>query len=153
MFSYSSSIQPSPLFHYHPQGSRFCCHRRTADYNDLPPSLLPHSFAWLEAKTRLLLQRCQLPAVNDTAVLFTPDASASYGAQWTRDFAMALSQTSPDNFPRMPPTTTIAASVAFTLSRVTLSGLVPDRVQADGVPMFAPGSKGAWPIQLAWDNM
>jgi len=94
-----------------------------------------------------------LPAINDTAILFTPDASASYGAQWTRDFAMALAHASSGSFPPLPPTTTLAASVVFTLSRVTPSGCVPDRVQADGTPVFAPGSKGMWPIQLAWDNM
>ena len=117
------------------------------------PLSLAISFAWLEAKTRWLLQHCQLPAVNDTAILFTPDASASYGAQWTRDFAMALAHSSPGSFPALPPATSLAASLAFTLSRITASGWVPDRVTADGEAVFAPGKPGMWPIQLAWDNM
>lgn len=85
--------------------------------------------------------------------MFTPDASESYGAQWTRDFAMAIAHSRPDSFPDMPPTTSLAASVAFTLSRITPSGLVPDRVEANGQAVFAPGSPGVWPIKLAWDNM
>jgi hypothetical protein len=66
---------------------------------------------------------------------------------------MALTHASPGSFPAMPPATSIAASLAFSLSRITPSGWVPDRVTADGEAVFAPGSKGMWPIKLAWDNM
>jgi hypothetical protein len=47
----------------------------------------------------------------------------------------------------------IPAAVAYTLDRVTPAGMAPDRVQADGTAVFAPGGPGSWPILLAWDNM
>jgi len=31
--------------------------------------------------------------------------------------------------------------------------MAPDRVQSDGLAVFAPGLPGYWPIRLAWDNM
>lgn len=45
------------------------------------------------------------------------------------------------------------SQVAYTFDRITADGMVPDRVQSNGVSMFAPGGPGAWPITLAWDNM
>lgn len=50
----------------------------------------PAAYAWLQNKTQHFLVACQLTGVGGVQ-LFTPDASSSYGAQWTRDFEMALS--------------------------------------------------------------
>ena len=116
------------------------------------PSLVPipsADYEWLQNATALLVKGCLLTTPTG-AMIFTPDASSSYGAQWTRDFTMALS-----NAPGALRASgaNVSAAVAYTLDRITPSGQVPDRVQADGTPVFAPGGPGAWPIQLAWDNM
>ncbi len=50
----------------------------------------PTDYAWLLNKTQAFLVECQLTGQNGVQ-LFTPDASSSYGAQWTRDFEMAVS--------------------------------------------------------------
>lgn len=104
-------------------------------------------YAWLVNTTASFLRKCELTGVGNVT-LFTPDASSSYGAQWTRDFTMALSSV-PSLFRALP--INVSASVAYTLSRVEPSGRVPDRVQANGAAVFSPGS-GGWPITLAWDN-
>jgi hypothetical protein len=61
---------------------------------------------------------------------FTPDASSSYGAQWTRDFAYAL-RNAPDLFGGNGSEVT-AASIQYTFAGQRADGCMPDRVQADG---------------------
>ena len=39
-----------------------------------------------------LLLRCQITSKITNGPLYTPDASASYGVQWTRDFAYMSSR-------------------------------------------------------------
>jgi hypothetical protein len=106
-------------------------------------------YAWLSNVTSSFLRGCELRGVGGVT-LFTPDASSSYGAQWTRDFTMALSS-APALFRALG--VNVSASVEFTLSRIEPSGRAPDRVQANGAAVFAPGPAGSWPISLAWDNM
>ena len=109
----------------------------------------PLRYSWLLNESVSLLSRCTLETF-DNVTIFTPDASSSYGAQWTRDFAMAVINAAPA---LKATKLNVSAAVAYTLERVTASGVAPDRVQANGAPIFAPGPPGAWPIKLAWDNM
>jgi hypothetical protein len=111
-------------------------------------SISPTSYSWLKNETYRLISGCRLQGINGVT-LFTPDASSSYGAQWTRDFTMALSG-APDLIASTG--VNVSDSVAFSLSRITSDGFVPDRVQSSGTPIFAPGPPGSWPIKLAWDN-
>ena len=106
-------------------------------------------YDWLFNTTVDFLKRCQLTGVGGVQ-LFTPDASSSYGAQWTRDFTMAVI-----NAPLAleATSTNISAAVAYTLDRVTADGMVPDKCLSNGSAVFAPGGPGAWPIKLSWDNM
>ena len=113
------------------------------------PVVSPADFQWLNSTVRLFIEGCRLVGL-DNVTLFTPDASSSYGAQWTRDFTMALMSAGPASFPLG---VNVSASVAYTLDRITPVGIVPDRVQADGEAVFAPCTPGCWPISLAWDNM
>jgi len=118
-------------------------------------SLVPipaEDFAWLNATTVDFLVRCQLAGVNGTRI-FTPDASSSYGEQWTRDFAMAVLN-APDALKAAEASSgaSVAAAVAFTFERIEPSGMAPDRVTSGGEAVFAPGT-GTWPVLLAWDNM
>lgn len=115
-----------------------------------PVFIPPAAFAWLQNATASFLVSCQLPSSVANLSIFTPDASSSYGAQWTRDFTMALAA-APRSFPQRAD---VAAAVAFSLARVTPQGMVPDRVQADGRAVFAPCTPACgWNISLAWDNM
>ena len=106
-------------------------------------------YTWLFNKTVDMLKRCQLTGVGGVQLL-TPDASSSYGAQWTRDFTMAVASA-----PAALKATkvNVSAAIAYTLDRITADGMVPDRCQSDGRAVFAPGGPGSWPILLAWDNM
>ena len=106
-------------------------------------------YAWLLNTTRRMLLGCQITGIGGVQ-LFTPDASSSYGAQWTRDFAMAVTGA---GLSGAFGDANVTAAVAYTLDRVTADGMAPDRVQADGKAVFAPGGPGSWPILLAWDNM
>jgi hypothetical protein len=114
----------------------------------LVASLSPSDTAWLLNATTQLVRGCEQTAFDGT-VLFTPDASASYGAQWTRDFCYAVAN-APEAFRALG--VDPGAAVAFTLSRIVPTGMSPDRVYADGSTVFAPGGPGSWPIKLAWDN-
>lgn len=113
-----------------------------------PVPLDPPAYAWLKNETTSLLARCVIVS-HDRVTLFTPDASLSYGAQWTRDFAMAVLNAAP----ALKLTgLDVRAAVAYTLVRVSAAGVAPDRVQANGTAVTAPGEPGRWPIALAWDN-
>ena len=117
-----------------------------------PQSLTPISpsqYVYLFNKSVDLLKRCTLLSHDGRVTLFTPDASSSYGAQWTRDFAMAVI-----NAPLSLKATgvNISAAIAYSLSCISSLGVTPDRVQADGKAIPGPGPPGAWPILLAWDN-
>lgn len=113
-----------------------------------PVPLAPAAFTWLLNTSISLLTRCVITS-HDGVALFTPDASSSYGAQWTRDFAMAVQNAAP----ALKQTgLNVSAAVAYTLSRVSAAGVAPDRVQANGAAVAAPGPVGHWPIKLAWDN-
>lgn len=110
------------------------------------------SYEWLLNTTARMLAGCQITGLGGVQ-LFTPDASSSYGAQWTRDFAMALDGAGTSGAFGASFHAIGAGAVAYTLDRVTAAGMAPDRVQADGRAVFAPGGPGSWPILLAWDNM
>lgn len=105
--------------------------------------------SWLFNQTVRLLQGCQLQGVANVQI-FTPDASSSYGAQWTRDFTFALGAVQP--MKTLPPPVNVEAAVTYTFTRITNEGEVPDRVYADGHSIFSPGS-GSWASKVAWDNM
>ena len=109
------------------------------------------SYSWLLNETARMLKGCQLTGVGGVQ-LFTPDASSSYGAQWTRDFTMALDGAGRSGAFGASFHAIGTGAVAYTLDRVTPAGMAPDRVQADGTAVFAPGGPGSWPIKLAWDN-
>jgi hypothetical protein len=71
-------------------------------------------------------------------------------AQWTRDFAMAV-MNAPTVMQALPPPANVAAAVRYSLAGISSNGWAPDRVDATGRAIYAPGS-GDWSAQLAWDN-
>ena len=102
----------------------------------LTPLSQPES--WLSDRVVALLQGCRLNATDGT-VLFTPDASSSYGAQWTRDMAYAMMYAPVQFGPNG--SDLLAAAVRYTFRGQRPSdGCMPDRVTADGTPVYSPGS-------------
>jgi hypothetical protein len=83
---------------------------------------------------------------------YTPDATHSYGAQWTRDFQYTVS-----GAPELMDAASVKASVRYTFAGMRADGCMPDRVQIDGMSVMAPG--GMMPNNTrnpahdhAWDN-
>ena len=65
---------------------------------------------------------------------YTPDATHSYGAQWTRDFQYTVSGAS-----ELMDEASVKASVRYTFAGMRADGCMPDRVQIDGMSVMAPG--------------
>ena len=83
---------------------------------------------------------------------YTPDATHSYGAQWTRDFQYTVSGAS-----ELMNATSVKASVRYTFAGQRADGCMPDRVQIDGMSVMAPGAmlpgnKRNLAHDHAWDN-
>lgn len=83
---------------------------------------------------------------------YTPDATHSYGAQWTRDFQYTVFGAS-----ELMNATSVKASVRYTFAGQRSDGCMPDRVQTNGDSVMAPG--GEMPGNArnpahdhAWDN-
>jgi hypothetical protein len=51
----------------------------------------------------------------------------------------------------LPPPANVAAAIRYSLAGISSDGWAPDRVDATGRAIYAPGS-GDWSAQLAWDN-
>ena len=68
---------------------------------------------------------------------YTPDATHSYGAQWTRDFYYAVA-----GAPELLNATDVAAAVRYTFAGQRADGCMPDRVKVDGESVMAPGPFG-----------
>ncbi|NOZ26954.1 MAG: hypothetical protein GXP39_02740 [Chloroflexi bacterium] len=91
------------------------------------------AIAWLEAMARREIAGCRLIA-HDGTVLFTPDGQGNYAALWTRDFAYMVEYA----FGLMMPEE-VRAAIAYLLRGQRADGCVPDRVQADGMPVYSAG--------------
>eukprot|EP00656_Telonema_subtile_P029788 TRINITY_DN32869_c0_g1_i1.p1 TRINITY_DN32869_c0_g1~~TRINITY_DN32869_c0_g1_i1.p1 ORF type:complete len:436 (-),score=61.60 TRINITY_DN32869_c0_g1_i1:175-1482(-) len=114
---------------------------------------------WLANRTSSIIQGCKetiLPSghqrLGNATVAFTPDATHSYGAQWTRDFQYTVAGAS-----ALMDELTVKASVRYTFAGMRADGCMPDRVQTDGMSVMAPGmmQPGNRPNpdhDHAWDN-
>jgi hypothetical protein len=92
---------------------------------------------WLEAATRRELAGCRVLA-HDGTVLFTPDGVGSYGALWTRDFAYMV-----ENAGDLLEPGEVRAAILYLLRGQRADGCIPDRVQADGRPVYSAGAADA----------
>jgi hypothetical protein len=116
---------------------------------------------WLSCRTKQIIDGCKeaiLPTsplnkgINATST-YTPDATHSYGAQWTRDFQYMVSGASD-----LMDAESVKSSVRYTFAGQRKSdGCMPDRVQIDGQSVMSPG--GMLPNNTrnpshdhAWDN-
>eukprot|EP00052_Salpingoeca_macrocollata_P020078 m.168129 g.168129 ORF g.168129 m.168129 type:complete len:400 (-) comp21150_c0_seq3:93-1292(-) len=107
---------------------------------------------WLTNATMGILAKCAITA-KDGTLLFTPDASLSYGAQWTRDFYYAVNY-APLLFPNVTATsgTVLQKAISVQVGGVRADGCAPDRVQGDLTPVYGPGPASSPMADHAWDN-
>ena len=119
----------------------------------------PIDVPWLTCRTAEIIGGCQEPVLpagrqrlGNATSAYTPDATHSYGAQWTRDFQYTVSGAS-----ALMNATSVKESVRYTFAGIRSDGCMPDRVQIDGMSVMAPGPMlpGNKPNPVhdhAWDN-
>ena len=83
--------------------------------------------------TQSVLASCRHLADDGTPIYF-PDGSGQYPALWTRDFCYMV-----EGAGALIPADEIRAGVDFLLAGQREDGFIPDRVQADGTPVYFPG--------------
>jgi hypothetical protein len=89
--------------------------------------------AWLTDTTRELLAGCRVRADNGIW-LFTPDGKGNYRALWTRDFAYMVENAGDLMRPEQ-----VEAGLTYLIQGIRADGATPDRVQPDGVAVYAGG--------------
>lgn len=100
----------------------------------LPPVRISRDrYLALEAMARGVLQACRHVADDGTPVYF-PDGSGHYAALWTRDFCYLV-----EGAGHLLPGSEILAGIDYLLASVSPDGLIPDRVEADGTPLYLAG--------------
>lgn len=100
----------------------------------LPPVRISRdSYDRLADMTRQVLAGCRHEAKNGTPIYF-PDGSGHYAALWTRDFCYMV-----EGAGQFIPAEEILAGIDFLLAGQREDGFIPDRVQADGTPVYFPG--------------
>jgi hypothetical protein len=100
----------------------------------LPPvRISAASYDALVAQTRAVLAACRHEADDGTPVYF-PDGSGHYAALWTRDFCYMV-----EGAAQLIPPEEILAGIDYLLAGQREDGTLPERVQADGTPIYFPG--------------
>lgn len=89
---------------------------------------------WLAGIARELLVGCRVKAADGTW-LYTPDGKGNYRALWTRDFAYMV-----ENAGDLMPAGEVEAAIRYLVKGVRADGATPDRVQPDGLAVFAGGA-------------
>ncbi len=91
--------------------------------------------SWLRKESNRILRGSSLPGQGGVRI-FTPDASAGYGAFWVRDWSYSI-EGCPEAFTREE----IRAGYAFLAAAQRADGCMPDRVRPDGKGVFSPGGE------------
>lgn len=87
----------------------------------------------LKDLTRSVLAGCRHIAGNGTPIYY-PDASGQYAGCWTRDFCYMV-----EGAGQLMPAQEILAGIDFLLAGQRDDGCLPERVLADGTPIYLPG--------------
>lgn len=93
----------------------------------------PALYATFERHARECLDACRTLA-NDGTPIYMPDDSGRYNAMWTRDFCYMV-----EGAGRLMPADEILAGIDFLLAGQREDGVIPDRVYADGRPVYLAG--------------
>lgn len=100
----------------------------------LPPVRIDREkYLRLKEITQQVIAGCRHVA-DDGTPLYFPDGSGHYGACWTRDFCYMV-----EGAGQFIPPAEILAGIDFLLARQREDGVLPDRVQADGTPIYFAG--------------
>jgi hypothetical protein len=100
----------------------------------LPPVRISREkYMQLKDLTRSVLASCRHIADDGTPIYY-PDGSGHYPACWTRDFCYMV-----EGAGSLIPAEEMLAGIDFLLAGQREDGYMPDRVQADGTPIYFPG--------------
>jgi hypothetical protein len=100
----------------------------------LPPVRISRdNYLALEGMARDVLGTCRRVADDGTPVYF-PDGSGHYAALWTRDFCYMV-----EGAGHLLPAAEMLAGIDYLLAAQSPEGVIPDRVQADGTPVYLAG--------------
>ena len=104
----------------------------------LPPVTIdPEDYAFLRDTCLRLLAGARQVAPDGTIVYF-PDPSGCYPALWTRDFCYMVEYAGD-----LIPPEEVLAGIDFLLAGQSDAGVIPDRVRADGTPVYLAGPEDA----------
>lgn len=93
----------------------------------------PQLYATFERHARESLEACRSLA-DDNTPLYFPDGSDNYRALWTRDFCYMV-----EGAGHLMPAAEILACIDYLLAGRREDGTIPDRVYADGHPVYCAG--------------
>lgn len=96
-------------------------------------NISPRQYTVLEGLARQCLDACRVVAADGTAI-FRPDGSGHYNAMWTRDFCYLV-----EGAGKLMDPSEILAAIDYLLAGQREDGLIPDRRQADGTPVYFAG--------------
>ena len=102
----------------------------------LPPPMarrLDAAEAWLRTQARRIVRAGSRVGKGGVRI-FTPDATGRYGAFWVRDWSYML-EGCPEAFSREE----VRQGYLFLAAAQRQDGCMPDRVRADGKPVYSPG--------------
>ncbi|MFO1447801.1 MAG: hypothetical protein U1F61_06550 [Opitutaceae bacterium] len=106
----------------------------------------PKNIAWIKRATQVQLYGSRIPG-KDGVWLHTPDGAGFYNALWTRDYQYMVEFAGDLMDPQE-----IKASILYILRGQRADGCIPDRVTADGVPVYGPGPQNDPNADHALDN-
>ena len=102
----------------------------------------PDDIAWLRKATETQLRGCRIEGAG-RLWMHTPDGVGSYHALWVRDFEYMVEYAGDLFDPKE-----IKASILYLLEGQRDDGCMPDRVNKEGVAVYAPGQwRATWRIK------
>ncbi|MFV0397428.1 MAG: hypothetical protein ACK5JU_05380, partial [Bacteroidales bacterium] len=96
-------------------------------------SIDKEDISFLELKAEEYIKGCVIQS-NSGINLYTPDGKGNYKALWTRDFSYMVRYTG-----QYIPDSDLKACIEYLIQGQRADGSMPDRVQPDGIPVYAGG--------------
>ncbi len=101
---------------------------------------------WLKSETQRQLEGCRIES-HSGVQLHTPDGIGHYKALWTRDYYYMVKYAGD-----LMDLNEVKRAIEFILSGQREDGCIPDRVKADGTPIYSPGGESNPLADHALDN-
>lgn len=96
-------------------------------------SIDKEDISFLELKAEEYIKGCVIQS-NSGINLYTPDGKGNYKALWTRDFSYMVRYAG-----QYIPDSDLKACIEYLIQGQRADGSMPDRVQPDGIPVYAGG--------------